>query len=235
MCGICVRVYVLAALCFSSVQSFVCCTLIRYKFLYWLDKTERRQMREREGETKTNHSEITPYLQQDLPPFTYSPSLSLPLSLIVVFSFSAQIDFRVVRWWMMPGGLTKGVWRGQRGCSVAAQGDYCKATKRAQLISFLYINFYIFFIQKKRSFFQSKQGRLPKLRKERWVGGGAHRGLIMSADEMKYAFFIYMCAVVARSIRASGVGEVKRGWGVDILHKQVFVYCVWAEFMIGKK
>lgn len=57
----------------------------------------------------------------------------------------------------------------------------------------------------------------------------------MSADEMKYAFFIYMCAVVARSIRASGVGEVKRGWGVDILHKQVFVYCVWAEFMIGKK
>lgn len=57
----------------------------------------------------------------------------------------------------------------------------------------------------------------------------------MSADEMKYAFFIYMCAVVARSIRAAGVGEVKRGWRVDILHKQVFVYCVWAEFMIGKK
>lgn len=57
----------------------------------------------------------------------------------------------------------------------------------------------------------------------------------MSADEMKYAFFIYMCTVVARSIRASGVGEVKRGRGVDILHKQVFVYCVWAEFMIGKK
>lgn len=57
----------------------------------------------------------------------------------------------------------------------------------------------------------------------------------MSADEMKYAFFIYMCAVVARSIRAAGVGEVKRGRGVDILYKQVFVYCVWAEFMIGKK
>lgn len=59
----------------------------------------------------------------------------------------------------------------------------------------------------------------------------------MSADEMKYAFFIYMCAVVARSIRGAGVGEVKGGRGVegDILHKQVVVYCVWAEFMIGKK
>lgn len=52
----------------------------------------------------------------------------------------------------------------------------------------------------------------------------------MSADEMKYAFFIYMCAVVARSIRGAGVGD-----GGDILHKQVVVYCVWAEFMIGKK
>lgn len=29
----------------------------------------------------------------------------------------------------------------------------------------------------------------------------------MSADEMKYAFFIYMCAVVARSIRGAGVGD----------------------------
>lgn len=158
-----VYVCVLAALCFSSVQSFVCCTLIRYKFLYWLDKTERRQMSEREGETKTNHSEITPYLQQDLPPFTYSPSLSP--SLFVVFSFSAQIDFRVVRWWMMPKGLTKGVWRGKRGYSVAAQGNYCKVTKRAQLISFLYTNLYIF-LYKKRSFFQSKQGRLPKLKRK---------------------------------------------------------------------
>lgn len=35
----------------------------------------------------------------------------------------------------------------------------------------------------------------------------------MSADEMKYAFFIYMCAVVARSIRAAGVGEVEEGGG----------------------
>lgn len=34
----------------------------------------------------------------------------------------------------------------------------------------------------------------------------------MSADEMKYAFFIYMCAVVARSIRGAGVAEVKGGW-----------------------